>query len=407
MRTGLLALGIAAGVAACGPVLAQAQAVPAISDKREMRFGGNLDIVYDSNISRTSEAVAIARGLRPEDEIVRPSALFEFVQPIGRNAAFLEGNAGYDFHRYNSRLDREDVDVTGGGLLTTGPCRTTGYGRFAAFQTDLQDTSLAVTTNLMETTTGGGQIACGQQRGFNLQLQGTHTDVVNSQSRQKVADHRIDAGGVQFGYANERLGDLSGILNYSQVHFPSRLNANGGFGDEYWSEILGVSYQRNFGSKIKVQAQAGKTILKRASAPPGVPLKVSGANYAAAVDYKMSSRLEFVIQSTRAFQPSNRPGKLFDLVTHTEGSAAYNLGTRITVTLGGFVENLKANQDTSPDALATITRARKSSEYVTLRYRQSQRITAIVDVRHEDKETDLAAFNYADTRATVTLAASF
>jgi hypothetical protein len=402
-----LTLGIAAGIAACSPALAQMQGVPAISNTREMHINGDLDITYDSNISHTSEATALARGIHPEDELFHPSAVFEIVQPIGRNAAFLDGNAGYDFHRYNRRLDHVNADVTGGGLLTTGPCRTTGFGRFVAVQSNLEDTSLAVVQNLSETTTGGGEIVCGKSRGFNLQLQGVHTDLVNSQSRQKLADHRIDAAGGQFGYVNERLGALAAEFNYSQVHFPDRMNAKGGIGDEYWSEVLGVSYQRNFGSKIKIQAEAGKTTLKRASAPPGIPLKVSGANYSAAIDYKMSSRLEFTVQATRAFQPSNRPGKLFDLVTHTEGSAVYNLGTRVTVTLGGFVENLTANQDTAANALPTITRARRTSEYITMRYRQSQRISAGLDVRHEDKETDLAAFNYADTRATVTLATSF
>ena len=64
----------------------------------------------------------------------------------------------------------------------------------ASLQSDLLDTSLTVVSNQMQTATGGGQIVCGRQRGFNVQLQGSHTDVVNSEHRQKLADHRPSAG---------------------------------------------------------------------------------------------------------------------------------------------------------------------------------------------------------------------
>ena len=407
MRAGLLAVGIAAGVAAGGPALAQMKGAPEIVAKRQMHITASLDILYDTNISHTSEAAAALRGIHPEDEVVTPYAAIDIVQPIGRNAAFLQGNAGYDFHGENHRLNRENIDLTGGGLLSTGPCKTTGYGRFASQQSDLLDTSLAVVSNQTQTATGGGQIACGKQRGLNLQLQGSHTDVVNSETRQKLADHRADDIGVSLGYANERLGQIALVYNYGQAYYPDRLNAKNTFGDSYWNQLLGITITHQFGSKLKVQATGGQSTVKRQSAPPNVPLKQTGFNYAAAVDYKLTNRLEFGLQAARQFQPSNRPGKLYDLITHTEGTAKYQFGTRITLTVGGFVEDLKANTDTAPNALPTITKARRTNEYVTIRYRQSDRLSALLDVRHEDRDTDVALFNYSDTRATLTLATSF
>jgi hypothetical protein len=407
MRTGLLTLGIAAGIAACGPALAQTPGAPTISNSRQMRIGGSLDFVYDANIAHSSEATARLRGLHPEEEILNPSVVFEIVQPFGRYGAFLQGNAGYDFHRYNPRLDHVNMDVSGGGQATIGPCRATGYGRFAAVQSNLEDVSLATVKNLMETTVSGGDATCGRQRGFNLSIQGSNVDVVNSDSRTKVADHRMDSVGGQFGYANERLGALGLQYSYGQASYPDRKNATGGFGDSYWSEMLGVTYQRNIGSKIKVQLNVGESIVKRGSAPPGIPLKVKGTTYSASLDYRMSQRLAFMVRASRAFQPSNRPGKLYDLVTHTEGAATYDLGTRIQVTLGGYVENLKSNQDTSPNALPTVTQADMSTEYLQVHYRQSKRLNVGLEVRHDDRETDLPQFNYSDTRATVSLASTF
>jgi hypothetical protein len=405
MRTGLLALGIAAGIAASGPAFAQV--VPVVQNQRELKITPTINMTYDTNVGRTQESISRLRGINPEDEIVNPSLVFEVVQPIGRQAAFLQGFAGYDYHAENRILNHVNADVSGGGLLTVGPCHTTGYGQFTAVQSDLQDASLAVTKNLSETSTGGGQIICGQQRGFNAQLMGVYSDVVNSETRQKVADHRGNQISLQVGYANNTLGNIGLVGTYAEQKYPSRQNFDGTFGDSYWNELLGVSYQRQFGSKLKVQAQVGQSLLKRAQAQPGFPQKIRGTNYTALVDYKMSSRLEFLLQGARQFQPSNRPGKLVDLVTRVDGSGAYNLGTRITVTLAGFWEEMKANQDTSANALPTFTQSHTTGEDLSIRYRQSRRLTGILDVRHEDRDTDLAVFNYSDTRVTLTLSSSF
>jgi hypothetical protein len=405
MRTGVLALGIAVGVAACGPTLAQV--VPVVSNQRELSIKPNLNVSYDTNVSRTQESIARLRGIHPEDEIVNPSVLFEVVQPIGRNAAFLQGFAGYDFHAENRVLNHVNTDVSGGGLIATGPCHTTAFGEFAAVQTDLQNAALTVTKNLSQTSTGGGQIVCGLQQGFNAQLQGMHTVVVNSAHVQKLADRRGDGITLQVGYGNNTLGNFGLVGTYSQQEYPDRQNFDGTFGDSYWSELLGVNYQKQLGSKIKVQAQVGENIIKRSSAPPGVPLKIRDTNYAALIDYKMSSRLEFLLQAQRQFQPSNSPGKLVDLVTRVDGSGAYSLGTRIIVTLAGFWEDLRSNQDTSPNALPVITRSRRTGESVSFRYHQSARLTEILDVRHEERETDLPQFNYVDTRVMLTLSSSF
>jgi hypothetical protein len=405
MRTGLLALGIAAGVAACGPALAQA--IPTVNNQRELKIIPTLNVTYDTNVGRTSEAISRLRGINPEDEIVNPSLVFDVVQPIGRQAAFLQGFAGYDYHAENRILNHVNADVSGGGLFTLGPCHTTGYGQFTAVQTDLQNASLAITKNLSQTATGGGQVVCGQQRGFNAQLMGAYTDVVNSETLQKVSDRRGNNISLQVGYGNNTWGNIGLVGTYTEQKFPSRQNFDGTFGDSYWSELLGVNYQKQFGQKIRVQAQVGQNVLKRSQATPGFPQKIRETNYSAVVDYKMSSRLEFLVQGGRQFQPSNRPGKLVDLVTRVDGSGAYNLGTRITVTLAGFWEDMQANQDTSANALPTITTSTRTGESLSVRYQQSQRITGTLDVRHEDRDTDLSVFNYSDTRVTLTLSSSF
>jgi hypothetical protein len=121
----------------------------------------------------------------------------------------------------------------------------------------------------------------------------------------------------------------------------------------------------------------------------------------------MSDRLDFSLTAQRAYLPSNRPGKLYDLTTSAEGTATYRLGTRFGVTLGGVIDDIVSNQDTSVAAPLTPTKSRKKSAYVGLSYQQSQRASIVLNVRQEDRTADVAAFDYSDTRATLSLAVTF
>jgi hypothetical protein len=410
MRLGLLALGTLVSLGACRQAMAQAQVGPPVVEaKRLTKIGVSLDTIYDSNIGRTSEALALARGITPEDTTFRPSLLADVVYPLGRQAIFLDGQFGYDFHRVNKRLDRQNIDVTGGGLAVVGPCRGTPYAKYVALQSDVQDlaVSAGLVKNLMTTVVEGAGVTCGSGQGLTGTLAYSHQDVTNSATRQQLSDHRVDSETGSFGYGNRSLGILQLTGSYSTQIFPDRITFSGKIGDEYWNQVLGVSYSKEVGSRIKLQAMGGQMTLRRQSAPPGIPLKITGVNYAVAVDYKMNNNLEFQAHSARAFVPSNRPGKLYDLTTSTEVTANYNLGTRFVIGLGGISEDIASNRDTSVAASSIPTDSRKRTVYGSIHYRQSERASLVLDLRQEERKTDLPAFDYTDTRATLSLAVSF
>jgi hypothetical protein len=406
MRTGLLALGALAGFCASTQALAQ-QAVPQIQGgQRQIDIRAVLEGIYSSNIAHTNLALANLRGIHPQDGIIHPSAAFEIIQPIGRQAVFLNGEAGYDFHTENKTLDRLNVNVTGGGLIVVGRCHSTLFGRYAATQSDLGDVASPTNaTNQITTTAEGGSVGCGSSSGFNAQVQGVHDEATNSAALQSVADHQNDTISLSLGYANQRLGQLSLVGTYAQAEFPKRVDAAGHVGDSYWNQVLGVSYARQFGAKFHIQASAGQMSLHRNTAPAGIPKQQSNFNYSLAAAYQVNSRLAVTLTSTRAFLPSNSPGKLYDLTTAAQLMAAYQLGTRFQINAGGDFQDLKANQDTA-SPVPTLTKSQRWAAFGQFHYTISRRLTAGLDVRYEDRTADLAVFNYSDTRVSLTLSAS-
>jgi hypothetical protein len=406
MRAGLLALGTIVGIGVCSQAMAQSQ-VPAVGAKREKNFGFNLDTVYDSNIAHTNATLATVRAVEPEEYTFRPSAFFSIVQPIGHQAVFLNGSVGYDFHKNNKQLDRENIDVTGGGSFLVGPCNSSLFGKYAAMQSDLADVVLGSVKNQMTVTAEGASLACGLPGGIGAQLSGQHEDTTNSASAQQTADHTVDGGSLSLIYGRPGLGAIGLVGNYSDQKFPNRLTFDGHKGDEYWNEMLGLNYEKSFGSKLKVQATVGYQKLKRQSAPPGVPLTSSNTNYNLAVDYRLNNRLNLTLASSRSYLPSNRPGKLYDLTTTVQGVASYDLGTRFNVSAGATYDQIESNQDTTPGVAPTPTKQHKNAEFVSLRYRQSKRASVVLSLRQEDRKTDLSAFDYSDTRATLSLAVTF
>ena len=82
------------------------------------------------------------------------------------------------------------------------------------------------------------------------------------------------------------------------------------------------------------------------------------------------------------------------------------MGSRFQIQFGGRVDDLKSNQDTASVFLAP-TKSRKNTVYGGVRYRQNDKATLLLDLRHETKTTDLPSFDYTDNRATLTLAVSF
>lgn len=402
---------LALGVLACASTssIAFAQDAPIVDNQRQMEIRARADAIHQTNVGQLNKALSLSRGITPEDWTFRPSLQIDVVQPLGRQALFLKGSAGYDFHRRNQQLDRERVDLQGGYLTTLARCRLIAVGGYRAAQSELSDLSnlTSSTKNLLQEKSASGFIDCTRNTGLGAQLTGSHVVSTNTDQLQKQSDATTDTGGVTLAYRNPALGNIAVIGVYAQSDFPNRIVAIGvPPGDDFLVRSLGISLEKKFGSKIKSNIAVSRSLLKRGSAPAGTPLKTSSTTYHADITYRLSSRLEFEAIGDRAIVPSNRVGKLYDVERNAELVGRYKIGPRIMFTAGGRREDVKSNADSTlgPNV---ITKSRDKIVYGSVRYRQSQRVSYFAELRQNDRITNLPVFDFSDTRLTLSADVAF
>ena len=92
--------------------------------------------------------------------------------------------------------------------------------------------------------------------------------------------------------------------------------------------------------------------------------------------------------------------RLFSTVVMRREIPVAQGSSRILVTLGAKRENTDSNTDSSADPLQAlfITNSRTNIGYGSIRYRQSSHATLSLDVKREDRKTNVPIFNYVDTR---------
>ena len=407
MRLRTYALLASVGAAACASTVAHAQsAAPAPGAPRQFKIGGRLGAFYDSNVSRSSVALSGARDLARSDYILRPEATASIVQPLGRQVVFLNGSAGYDFYQRNDNLNRQRYDITAGEMASLGPCIQQGSGTYRAQQSDLSEVDLTTVKNLQKTISYTAGLTCGRAIGPTLGVALTRSDVKNSARALKVSDSTTAGISTSFGYRNATLGSISAFYAYTETEQPNRLIAGQPIGDGFHVESAGLSAQRKFGSRLDVLGSIGGMRLTREFAPPGARLKVSGLSYNGGVTYRAGTRLTLTANASRAFQPSSTAGKLYDVTTRADIGARYKLGQRISLGLNQSYVDTKSNRDNALPGLV-ITNSKTYSTVGSILYTQNQHASVAMDVRYDNRETDVPIFDYTAVRVGVTLAANF
>lgn len=423
MNRGPLAFGVIIGLSAF-PLIADAQSAGGLTPEgmvkgRQARvFSKNvaLDAVYDTNVSRASKGFASQRNITPQDWTYTPSATVSLIQPIGRQAVFLDATGGYRFHDKNKRLDRTTFSASGGVGASVGPCGGVASGLYAqsSAQTETETEADIVdflVENIRKTRQVNASVTCVHSSGLGVIVSGSKAWVKSDLQQSRVSDHDTTTIMTGLTYARPQLATFTLFGTVARTLYPNRLTVDS-TRNGFESKSVGLQAVRQFGARIEATVSGGYTKVDGVGGRPlGAVLlasdSFSGLTYAAGVSYRASSRLRASADFQRSVSPSLVTTGSFQVRTGYSAAVNYRVGSRIAVELNGARKDIDVRGVGVSTIAPTLTNSSTTVFGGSVRYKQSERVSLSVGAEHEKRSSDNALFNYTADRVMISTALSF
>jgi hypothetical protein len=389
-------LGIGVAISLIAVTSAQAQ------DKRHVGVEGQVQVLHDSNVSRSNSAVAAARGVDLSDTITTPSLVVDILLPVSRQSLFLVGSAGRQYYQKNDELNSAHYDLTGGARLHASLCQGTLSGAYLYGQSDLRDLTLAATRNVEEARTGTLEVSCGRSAGLAPNFRVSDTKVENS--ALILSDSHTTSTSAGLAYRRPSFGELSVFGQHSKTEYPHRLVLVGtGLGqDGFETDSAGVSFTRRLGARIGGEVSVSYQSVK----PEASNLSdFKGVSYSALIDYRVSSRLQTSLQLRRGAEPTIIPGAAYTIDQTIQLSATYAVGSRLNLNAG--ILRTEDRYKGSGFGVTDLTQDNLNAIYGGARWDFGRRTALAASLRHEERDANVPGFDYSSTQAGVTLIGKF
>ena len=377
---------------------------------RETILTLNANETYDSNVSRSTEALAVLRGIKQDDEIFSPTATADISRSFGVNEVFVSGTAGYSFYSHDHVLDRQFANLKGGASTQLASCLEQVAGSFTSEQNDLQQLvglTKAAIDNTQNIGTIGAKISCDRVGRLSPDASITQTWSANGSSLYRVNNYDSLTASAGVSYARSSLGKLRVFVQYTDTSYPDREGLVGST-DEYDSIAGGVSWSRQFGTKFQFSGSLLFSDVDTNGSGATSTGGFSGLTYDVDAIYTPVTRLSAEITYTRSINPSTLVGASYMIENFLNGHVDYALGVRSTATLGGSYTDFDYRGDAAFFAAEDIySRETIGAIYGDFSYKLWRMLSAKLDARWETRSTNVALYNYDDFRVGATLTATY
>ena len=373
---------------------------PAVAQEaRKLDFGLRAEVERDTNVSRSNAAQAASQGITQEDTIFTPGATVDLWIPVGRQAVFLTGTAGYSFYDKNTQLNRERASLKGGVEGRVGPCMGTLSGDLLYGQSEIADVALAqFASNVVKTTRLGVDVSCSTSAGLGAVFSGLQEWSDNSASQLVGSDAERQSLMGGLSYSRPTLGTLTAFTTLENIEYPNRRLLGGG-SDGYEMTAIGLTYARQLGARIQGTVSVAYTNVEPAdSGLPGAgSADYSGTTYSGDLTYRASSRLQFRGYFSRAVTPTVAVGQQYQVQTGYGIGTDYDLGSRFRLS-AGFDQNESDADGVLPPLPNVMTSSTTTAIYGALRYQQNKRLGLTISVRHEERDANTPQFDFKGER---------
>jgi hypothetical protein len=410
--------GVAAlALGALAPSLAKAQISPYGSPgvsvggaAKPLTFGIQETTTYDSDVARGNGTAAQVRGLEQADIIYAPSVTVNYAHSLGRQGLALKGYFGYDYYQRNKNLRAEHIDFSAAANKAIGSrCLVGGQAGYVRGQSGLEDLSLLVTKNVIQTYSVVASENCATATGLTEGLQVQHSAAQNSNSTLVDFDTTGVSGSI--GYSNHTLGNISLVANYSKTSYDQNVGSLLGTPNSLEVEGIGIQFSRPIGMRLAGTAAVFYSTSNSdfgAAAVLGQKSSFDGVTANVGLTYLLGPRLHLGALLSRSVQPSIRQGVGLSISDQAGLTANYTVSSRISANLAANWSRQSFRGDVQPVTTQLApdrVDLTSVSAGVSMKVGRTSALSA--DVHHEESSTDLALFNFKSDRVSLTLSTAF
>ncbi len=371
------------------------------SSARQIDVRATGEIEYNDNVVVSDPR--IARGERTGDAIASPSLDLSIVLPRASGSTYLAGSVGYRFYNKYTRLNRENISLTGGADQQLASCLVHGEIGYQRRISDLSSLYVLDDPNAFNNTAESRQysadIGCGATYGLRPAVAYSRTETRNSLTARQYADADTDTFTAQLGLTSPSLGTISVFGRYANSVYLHRQTAAGGFGrDGIKSYAGGLQLERNVSSRLNFRGSVNYT--KVDPALPGTP-SFSGIGFDLSALYN-ADLFSVQINGSRAAQPSIIYFVSYEVMTSLSGTISHDLGSRTRVAINAR----RTWRDYSSSPLyvgAPITGDdHMFSVGANLYYNATRRLRFGLGARYDDRESSIRLYKYNAKRISFT-----
>jgi hypothetical protein len=243
-------------------------------------------------------------------------------------------------------------------------------------------------------------LTCVRPPGIGVTLSAGRSWGDNSLSLFEDRDYETDRASIGIIVGRPSKSSVSLNAQYGRTEYPKR-NAMSARVDGFETYGLGVQAERSFGARIQGRASVsyshGEQLAPLAPVPgaPELQTKFNGVTYLASISYRASSRLKGELRLNRQLTPTLVVGKSYELATNLSLQADYRIGNRI-VAGAGVSQRENASRGGLTNDPNEITKSRSRIVLGSLRYRQNDRLSFVLNGQIDRRKTNSPRFDYTD-----------
>lgn len=407
ISTGRDCLRVVAVLAMASPSLAQAQVSSGGSANKDEEVTISVDVRHDSNVARSSEERAVARGLDRSDERISPALNLAIERQFGRHVARLDASLGYTFYRRNSQLNRERIFVQPRIELDLPVCDPTFQMQYIRQQSELGDyafigeDSVDAVKNTEQRQEYLADLRCGREGGLQPTFGVRRVIADNSNPLRERAD--FDSTEFIAGLAYERpaLGEIMVYASTKDTDLPHQQAA--GLLSGYELQSFGARYKRDIGSRFTVDGGIATVWIK-----PDEPTfdDRSSVTWDVSLTAILGSRLQLIGGVRRDVNNTLTSDALYQTVKGYDLRAVYAANDRLRLNAGVSFADRDYFYGISP-VQPFISSEKQFSLNGGASYDINRRFRLALSSGYLQRDADQDYFDYDSFFAALTLVAKF